>query len=193
MRLLRLYLKNIIVKIFLFIAFVLFIAITLIFIKEYRSEIHDWNIFLFLLGILITIILIIFEKILEITSSYLRFKMIEGQYLPYSYLDDKNPASPDYTKLRDAANGIVTLKYVGKNNFEIILKNTGTVFEWHGTIDFTETNTATLGWWYVTPPSMRDSVGYKKLIVLEDIKPLRIYLFSEDRQGYGREVLIKIS
>ncbi len=101
-----------------------------------------------------------------------------------------NQHDKDYNLLSDDCNGEATLKYCGGNEFTIkLVEKDGNI--WKGRVEFTAINSAAIAWWYITPSSLRDTCGYKKAVVFEDMKPLRIYMFSTDNQRFGREVLIK--
>jgi hypothetical protein len=146
-----------------------------------------------LVGAFIAIAVLVLEKTLETYFNYQRFKNIEGKYFAYSYKQDEDPKKGDYDQLKDENNGEAILVYKGGKEFLICLNNVGNKYQWKGLIEFHDINTASCAWWYITPPSLRDCCGYKKLVVLENINPMRIYMFSDDNQRFGREVLIKKS
>ena len=181
MKLLKLILKRKSVSFFFLFSVIIAFAYRYLPIPTYKEM---------LLGALIAAILIIIEQSIEVWSLYKRFKNIEGNYLSYSY-ETEDPKDSKYDQLKDDGNGADTIKYLGGNEFEIEHRTKEGKYQWNGRIEFKTINIASLAWWYIKPPGLRDSCGYKKLVVLEDVKPVRIYMFSEDRQRYGREALIK--
>lgn len=83
------------------------------------------------------------------------------------------------------------LEYKGGHLFALTLTNTGEVFKWKGRLEFNSYDVASISWRYISPASLNSVAGHKKAVIFEEFNPLRIHMFSDDNQGYGREVLIK--
>ena len=96
-----------------------------------------------------------------------------------------------YNLLNDNSTGNATLEYIGAEEFRITVKEKGTQNVWTGVLRFQTANMGSIAWYYSAPQSLSNCAGYKKAVVIEDVKPTRIYLFSDDGQRFGREVLIK--
>jgi len=173
------------VKIFLFLAALIALAVKYLSISPATEG--------YLISVIITLVVVAAVQAIEALSLYRRFKNIEGSYSTYSYKTDdyEKRNKKEYDQLEKKSNGVATISYDGGNEFTIQHRTKEGRYQWDGQIEFQAKNIAYLACWYVKPSSLRDVCSYKRLIVREDIKPIRIYMFSEDTQRFGREVLIK--
>lgn len=156
------------------------------------------------LAIGVPVIIALVGKLWVIFTKYLQYKNIDGEYTPYSYEDiDIEFISEDgekfimrkegghTSKLNEMSNGEASLRYLGANLFEIeIRQNDSRKSIWKGKMWFNDILMADIVWSYISPPSLQNACGFKKAVVLQG-NPLRVFLFSPDNQGYGREVLFK--
>lgn len=148
---------------------------------------HD--LFINLLASLIVTILVL---ALDIRIKYRKFSKLEGIYNAYLY---ESEGSAD---LADTSNAIFSVNYEGGNtiSIEVVESLRGEKYKdykWRGKAEITEGDIGTLYWYYFSPKKWRYFSGYKKIVIVEDKKETKIFLFSADRHVNipDREVLIK--
>lgn len=177
-----------------------FTVIVLAYWNTFSDEVHN-----LLIGLLGSILLILTQGIIFFIYKFVRFIDIEGTYEPYSYEDLEKEAEliengqivrkkfiyeGQHTyQLKSEKNGEAKLTYKGGNEFSIELTENGGN-RWRGEMWFNEIYMADISWSYVSRQFLTNACGFKKAVLIEG-KPRRIYLFSPDNQGFGREVLIK--
>lgn len=160
----------------------------------------------FIIGLLASILLIWIQGTFYFISKFRKFIGIEGIYEPYSYenLEKEEVTFEDgktvkrkiiyvgqHTyQLKNEKNGEAKLTYKGSNEFIIeLIESNGN--KWQGKMWFNEIYMADISWSYISPQILTNACGFKKAVLIGDCSP-RIYLFSPDNQGYGREVLFKV-
>lgn len=178
-----------------------FVIIVLAYWKAFSDEAHN-----LIIGLLGSILLILLQGIIFFAYKFIRFIDIEGTYEPYSYenlekevisIENEQIVKQKFIyegqhtyQLKHEKNGEAKLIYRGGNEFSIELTENGGN-KWRGKMWFNEIYMADISWSYISPQFLVNACGFKKAILIEG-KPRRIYLFSPDNQGYGREVLFKV-
>ena len=148
----------------------------------------QYDLFINLLDSLIVTILVL---ALDISIKYRKFSKLEGTYNAYLY---KSEGSAD---LAETSNSIFSVNYEGGNTISIevveSLREGYKDHKWRGKAEISEGDMGTLYWYYFSPKRLRYFSGYKKIVIVEDKKETKIFLFSEDRHINipDREVLIK--
>lgn len=141
---------------------------------------------------------ILFEGI-KIYRLYHRYKSYEGKYRGFGYvLNDPNEKSDlGYDELKPNPVSRAELTYTGGDDFTFELSNPATgdiTHTWKGALKMTSDNMADIGYKYTKWPdgaNLKHSAGYKRAIIARDDGAVTIYMFSNDGQRFGREVLIK--
>lgn len=152
-----------------------------------------------LIALWVTFAVFILFELIKLIRLYRRFHAIEGEYLGYSYKRDKPEEKdhPEYNELISEPVSKARLEYVGGRELTIEVSNppSGAVRHvWKGELKMTTDNTADIGYKYTkwpTDANLKNSAGYKRAVLYEDEDSVTIYMFSNDGQRFGREVLVK--
>lgn len=143
-------------------------------------------------NLLASIIATVALLMIDSFKRYQKFRKLEGKYNAYLY---KSEGSAD---LADTSNAIFSVNYEGGNtiSIEVVKSLRGEKYKdykWRGKAEISEGDMGTLYWYYFSPKEWCYFSGYKKIVIVEDKKETKIFLFSEDRHANipDREVLIK--
>lgn len=180
--------KEDIVKILAALAFVLAIGLYLV----RHADIGDGRMQL-LGGATAAVILLFIERTVEALSKYRRFTAMEGAYQPHEYLAKDQKDGPDelYYEIQPIKDSKATVEYIGGSSLLVTHSEGSNV--WRGQMEVQQIDMASLAWEYIKGP--RNSMGYKKVVILKPdaTNPIRLCLFADDNQHFGREMLIQIT
>jgi hypothetical protein len=151
------------------------------------------------IALFVTLLTLLIFEYMKIHRLYRRYKTYEGVYKGYGYVlngpSEKNHAGYDELSPEPVSEAVV--QYVGGSDFTLELSNTANgkvTHAWKGSLKMTSDNMADIGYKYTEWPdgaNLKHSAGYKRAIISEDEDGVSIYMFSNDGQRFGREVLVK--
>jgi hypothetical protein len=184
----------------LLIAFILQIGLTVFGLRVYLRPGDDigpnWQDAL--IALYVTFATYILFEVIKIYRLFRRYKSYEGSYKGYGYVLDEpsKKNGPGYDELKPDPLSKAVVKYVGGSDFTLELSNHAdgkVTHTWKGSLTMTSDNMADIGYRYTNWPdgsNLMHSAGYKRAVICKD-DGVSIYMFSNDGQRFGREVLIK--
>jgi hypothetical protein len=153
------------------------------------------------IALFVTLLVLLIFEFVKIHRLYNHYKVYEGEYKGYGYVvnDPSEKSDARYDELSSSPVSKASVLYVGGNDFTLELSNPSSgriTHTWKGSLKMTSDNMADIGYKYTKWPdgaSLKHSAGYKRAIISEDENGVYIYMFSNDNQRFGREVLVKVT